>query len=387
MSSHEMRSEVAIVGAGVIGLSIAYHLALQGFSRIAVYEKDAVGGGASGIAPGGVRRQWSTPVSCAMSEESLRFYQRINETLEPETEPVFRQCGYLFLAHSQAALEELSANVAMQNRLGIPSTIVRPEELAQILPALRTETVVGASYCPEDGYFDDPWGVIFAFARAARRLGVTVEMARVTELHPAREGWELRFAGGGKALAGQVVVAAGTESAALVHTLGVALPIQPEPRYLFYSNPIRERICDPLVISGERQFAVKQLADAQFLTSYLGAGREGQEQTPEAWKAHIAEAAEELLPALLELSLTHLVKGYYDMTPDHQPIVGPVPGAEGVWVAAGMSGHGFMMAPAVGRAVAELLRGAEPAWYFQGLGVERFLQATAGPGLAESRVI
>jgi sarcosine oxidase subunit beta len=84
------------------------------------------------------------------------------------------------------------------------------------------------------------------------------------------------------------------------------------------------------------------------------------------------------MPALLEVSLTHLVKGYYDMTPDHQPIVGPAPEAEGVWVAAGLSGHGFMMAPAVGRAVADLVRGQEPAWYFRHLGIERFSAQRVG---------
>ena len=380
----EMRPQVAVVGAGVIGLSIAYHLALQGFSRIVVYEKDAVGSGASGIAPGGVRRQWSTPANCAMSEESLRFYRRISETLEPETTPVFRECGYLFLAHSEAALEDLEANVEVQNRFRVPSRIVQPDELAEILPALRTDTVVGASYCPEDGYFDDPWGVVFAFAQAARRLGVTIKAAEVIELRPSGDGWELHLVDESVALSERVIVAAGTDSAALVRTLGIELPIEAEPRYLFYSNPVHERICDPLVVSNEWQFAVKQMVDRQFLTSYLGAGRGEREQMPEAWKARIAEAAEGILPALLDVSLTHLVKGYYDMTPDHHPIVGPILGAEGVWVAAGMSGHGFMMAPAVGRAMADLVRGAEPAWYFQGLGVERF---SAEGLLTESQVI
>jgi sarcosine oxidase subunit beta len=376
--------QVAVVGAGVIGLSIAYHLALQGSSGITVYEKDAVGSGASGIAPGGVRRQWSTPVNCAMSEESLAFYRQINDTLEPQTELIFRECGYLFLAHSETALAELKAHIEVQHGFGIPSRIVRPDGLVDILPALRLDTVVGASYCPEDGYFDDPWGVIFAFARAARRRGVTIEKAKVLSLRRSGDGWELRLADGGTALAEQVIVTAGSDSVELVASVGVDLPIRAEPRYLFYSDPVLERICDPLVVSREREFAVKQMSDGAFLTSYLGAGREVREQMPEAWKACIAEAAEEILPALLDVSLTHLVKGYYDMTPDHQPIIGAVPGAEGVWVAAGLSGHGFMMAPAVGRAVADLLRGNQPAWYFQGLGVERFSELHL---LTESQVI
>src|SRR5260370_33181814 len=100
----EMRSaQIAIVGAGITGLSVAYHLGLAGFSDVCVYERGSIGSGASGIAPGGVRRQWSTTVACEMSDESFRFYRKINEMLEPEADPVFRECGYLFLAHSHQA--------------------------------------------------------------------------------------------------------------------------------------------------------------------------------------------------------------------------------------------------------------------------------------------
>jgi sarcosine oxidase subunit beta len=319
-----------------------------------------------------------------MSDDSLQFYRRIDALLEPQTDLVFRDCGYLFLAHSEAARQDLQRSVALQHRFSIPSSMVSPEELGDILPALRTDGVVAASYCAEDGYFDDPWDVMMAFARAARRLGAHIEQAEVTTVRPDGDGWRLQCVDGRDILAEGVILAAGSDSVPLARTLGIELPIRSEPRYLFFSNPVAERICDPLVVSNERQFAVKQLSDGQFLTSYLGAGRGGAEETPEAWKAQIAGAAAELLPPLLDLSLTHLVKGYYDMTPDHHPIVGPVPGADGVWVAAGLSGHGFMMAPAIGRVVADLVGGDEPAWYARELGLERF---TSHDLISESRVI
>jgi sarcosine oxidase subunit beta len=380
-------SQIAVIGAGVIGLSTAYHLASHGFSSITVYEREGIGSGASGIAPGGVRRQWATAVNCAMSGESLQFYRRIDEILEPDTQLVFRECGYLFLAHSEAALEHLRANVALQSEFRIPSRILAPHEIGKIVPALKTETVTGASYCPEDGYFDDPWGVIFAFARAAQRRGVRIENSIVLGLHHERNAWQLQLEDG-TAAAEQVVIAAGGDSVQLLKPLGLELPIRAEPRYLFYSNVFSERICDPLVISNEREFAVKQMSNGQFLTSYLGAGRHGREQTPEAWKARISEVAEELIPALLDVSLTHMVKGYYDMTPDSQPIVGPIPDRNNLWVAAGLSGHGFMMAPAVGRAIADLIRGVDPAWYFRGLGLARFSgEAQSGRLTAERQVI
>jgi sarcosine oxidase subunit beta len=365
------RSEVAVVGAGIIGLSIAYHLARDGLS-VTVFEREGIGSGQSSVAPGGLRRQWATPVSCAMSDESFGFYRHIDELLAPGTHITFRECGYIFLAHTDPLLQQLRRNAETQNAFGIPSAILRPEELREIVPALRTDTVLGASYCPTDGYFDDPWLVIFTFAQAARRLGATIEHREVVRLELEGSGWTLSLANGKSAHADQVVLAAGTRSVPLASGIGVELPIRDEPRYLFYSNVVEERICDPLVVSDERGFAVKQMANGQVLTSHLPAGRAEREPTPETWKARIGEAAEELLPALLDVSLTHMVKGHYDMTPDHQPIVGALPGNAGVWLAAGMSGHGFMMAPAVGSAVADLVHGREPAWYFRGLGLERF---------------
>jgi sarcosine oxidase subunit beta len=381
----ELRSShIAIVGAGITGLSVAYHLGLAGFLDVCVYERLSMGSGASGIAPGGVRRQWSTAVACALSDDAFQFYRTINEELEPDTDPVFRACGYLFLAHSEEARRALESDVALQHRFGIPSQIVEGEEIVRIVPALRVDGVLAASYCAEDGYFDDPWAVLAAFARAARRLGVRIEQAEVVGLHADGAGWQLTLSDGQSVRAEGVVIAAGANSTTLLRPLGVDLPIGAEPRYLFYSYPVEERICDPLVVSAERRFAVKQLADGQVLASYLAAGRDGAPMAPEAWKAHIAETAMDLLPALLDVQLTHLVKGSYDMTPDHQPIVGAPPGLDGIWIAAGLSGHGFMMAPAIGKVVAGLIAGADVAWYVRELRPGRFDSRRL---LAESRVI
>jgi sarcosine oxidase subunit beta len=278
----------------------------------------------------------------------------------------------------------LESDVALQNRFSIPSRIVQGEEIARIVPSLRVENVLAASYCAEDGYFDDPWAVLAAFARAARRFGARIESAEVLGLQADGSGWRLNLLDGRSVTVEGVVITAGADSRTLLGQIGVDLPISAEPRYLFYSYPVRERICDPLVISTERQFAVKQLADGQFLVSYLAAGRDGAQETPEAWKAHIAETAIDLLPALLDVQLIHLVKGVYDMTPDRQPVVGTPLGLNGVWVAAGLSGHGFMMAPAVGKAVASLIAGEDVPWYVSELRADRFDSRSL---VAESRVI
>ena len=322
--------DVAVVGAGVVGLALARELQRRG-ARVAVFERSGIGAGASGVQPGGVRQQWGTPVACRLARESAAFYAQADERLEPAVELGFRRCGYLFTAHSAETLERLAANMAVQNAAGVPSRLVSAAEAAELVPGLRAEPLAGAAWCAEDGYFDRPQSVVEAFGRGLDiRIGA-VESTRELD-------------------ADAVVVAAGVDTPALVP----GLPIEREERYLFYSEPIRERLLEPLVVSAELCFAAKQLADGRVLASDLGA--RGDESQRERWRANVRAGVAELLPALEYVSLPTLVRGEYDVTPDHQPLLGRVDGR--VHVAAGFSGHGFMIAPAVARILAdELLDG------------------------------
>jgi sarcosine oxidase subunit beta len=155
------------------------------------------------------------------------------------------------------------------------------------------------------------------------------------------------------------VIAAGCDTAALVSTLGVDLPIEREARHLFYSEPIPDRILEPLVVAPERHFAAKQLADGRILASDLNAA--GEPAAGRArWLGHVREVASSLLPQLTYVPFSILVTGYYDVTPDHQPVLGSVDGLPGLYLAAGFSGHGFMLAPAVGRRIADAVLGGAP---------------------------
>jgi len=319
--------DVAVVGAGVIGLAIARELTRRG-ARVAVFERIGIGAGASGVQPGGVRQQWGTRIACRLARESAAFYVETDEHLESPVPLGFRRCGYLFLAHSEDTLARLAANVSLQNLEGVPSRIVSPDEAAELVPGLAVETILGAAWCAEDGYFDRPQGVVEAFAR-----GVDVRMREVRSID------ELE--------AETVVVAAGADTSALIP----GLPIEREERYLFYSEPVQERLLEPLVVSAERRFAAKQLGDGRVLASDLGA--RGDDKQRERWRATIRGAIEELLPRLAYVSFGVLVRGEYDVTPDHQPLLGQVD--DGVYVAAGFSGHGFMIAPAVARIFADAI--------------------------------
>jgi sarcosine oxidase, subunit beta len=337
------RQDVVVVGAGIVGLSIAFHLAERG-ATVKVVDRAGIGAGASGMQPGGVRQQWGTRVNCVLAQESLRFYADAVERLRMRVDPGFRNCGYLFLAHSEHALERLHENVVLQNSLGVRSLIVSPAEAAELVPGLEVSTVVGGAWNDEDGYFDRPQSLVEAFGELANIE--IVDIADVEELSAAA-----------------VVVAAGADTARLLPEL----PISSERRDLFFSDPIHERLLEPLIVSPERAFAAKQLADGRMLASDLNAGE----------RASVRRAFEELLPRLVFVTLPTLVEGVYDVTPDHQPILGQV--RDGVWAAAGFNGRGFMVAPAVGRIMAEAVLGQARDPLLDVLHAKRFAEGRLVP--------
>ncbi|HZP73499.1 MAG TPA: FAD-dependent oxidoreductase [Gaiellaceae bacterium] len=339
-----------VVGAGITGLAVARELQARGHEAV-VLERTGIGAGASGVQPGGVRQQWGTAVACRLAAESVAFWREAAERLGSRVPLDLRRGGYLFVAQSRPTLERLAANVGVQNAEGIPSRMVAAHEAAELVPGLRADTIVGGAWCGEDGYFDRPQAVVEAFAN-----GLDVRCVDVSDLDRERER------------ADAVVVAAGTETRALLAPLGIDVPLAAEDRYLFYSDPIADRLLEPLVVAPELAFAAKQLADGRVLASDLSA-RGDADAGQKHWRATIRNGIKQLVPRLEHVSFSLLVRGVYDVSPDHQPILGPV--APGLHVACGFSGHGFMIAPAVARIVTDAVEGTcDPV--LNVLGLDRF---------------
>jgi glycine/D-amino acid oxidase-like deaminating enzyme len=376
--------DVAVIGGGIVGLSIALALADERAGKIVVFERSGINAGASGVQPGGVRQQWSTPLNVKLARESLSLYGELPLRLDtaapnsPSTSEAlrFRACGYVFVAGSLESFDDLCRSVAVQNELGVPSEVLSPRELAQIVPGLDVAQVIGGSACAADGYFDQPQAVVEAVALAATTAGAQLRLANVNRLEPTNGSWLLRLADGSTARAGTVVVAAHIDSVDLLRSLDVDFPLTAEDRYLFLSEPIRERLIEPLVVAVDWHFATKHLASGRVLASYLTAAGDPDDEANH-WREEMRRTIHRLVPILSYVDFPVLIRGVYDMTPDAQPIVGRVPGYSGLWIAAGFNGRGFMLAPAIGRRLAHAMLTGRSDDVIEDLSAERFYGALA----------
>jgi sarcosine oxidase, subunit beta len=370
-------ADVAIIGGGVIGCSIAYHLAQSGVTNGVVFERKHVASGATGVCPGGIRQQFEREAECKLARRSMHFFEQVNEILEPESPFFLERSGYLFLAQSDAVLSGFRRNVALQNRLGIPSRVVTPSEIAEIVPALVCDGIRGGSFCGEDGFLEDCDGFTHNLLRRAREKGFTLALSEVIDLAQDGRAWRLDTSIGSW-LVERVVVAAGTESPSLASCAGVRLPITVERRRLAYTEPRGESLMHPLVVALERSFAGKQLRNGVFYIGWL-------DETPESDDLSFIEqaltAGATLLPLMAEMQVRRVITGYYDSTPDHRPILGAIGGLDGLYLATGFSGHGFMLAPVVGEIMAQLIAGSKIDPLLQDFSIGRFAASPVFEGL------
>jgi sarcosine oxidase subunit beta len=369
------RADCVIVGGGIIGVSIAYFLTRFDCPNIILLEKDHLASKATGVCPGGIRQQWSTEAACLYARESVRFFENLAEELEPEFPLPFLQTGYLFLAHRQSTLDSFRTNVALQNRLEIPSEILTTEEAVKLVPGLSQEGVLGAAFCASDGFLEDSDGLTQVLAARAKDKGARVRLEPATAIEVERDRVVGVRTPSDRIETHIVVNAAGCDSPELANPLGLELPVKVERRRLVYMDRIRERVIEPLVAALDVGWAGKQLVDGVIYMGYL---RETAENLDDwAYTERVVEKAVEVMPSLADRNVKRLVDGPYDTTPDGHPFLGGVQGLDGYFQAAGFSGHGFMLSPAVGRVMAELILGLEPSLPAEPFSFDRFHKKSA----------
>ncbi len=324
-------ARIVVAGAGAAGASVAYHLAQLGADDVVLCDRGAIAGGATAKAMGGVRQQFSTAAEVKLAQASIRFFEELGS-------PFFDQVGYLFLATTDGGLAALQERAELQRSLGVPV------ERVEAPPGVRSDDVVGAYACWQDGVADPP-----AVARelVRRAAGCGVEVRERTDVAALE--------------ADTVVVACGPWSAEVAARLGVELPIRPLCRQLLETSRVEGLRADlPMTIEAETGFHFRRRGDRLVLAMVDPEPRWGFEETVDEslFDDRLARLIHRFPPAA-EARIERGWAGLYDMTPDAHPILGRV--ADGVYAACGFSGHGFMTSPAVGRAVAEEVLGLEPS--------------------------
>jgi glycine/D-amino acid oxidase-like deaminating enzyme len=340
-------ARIVIAGAGAIGASVAYHLALQGARDVVLTDRGEIASGATGKAMGGVRQQFSTEAEVRLARESIGFFAELGA-------PLFEQVGYLFLATTEDGLSALQERAEVQRGLGVPVEAVEPARVE----GLRVDDVLGAVACWEDGVAD-PSGVTREFVGRARGLGVDV-----------REGVDAR-----ELERDVLVIATGAYSP----ELWPELPIRPLCRQLVEVGPVETMPDDlPMVLEAETGFHFRRVDDSLRLAMSEPAPRwtdreEVDEALVEDWRERIGHR----YPAAAGVPVARAWAGLYDMTPDAHPIIGWV--GDGVYAACGFSGHGFMQSPAVGKTVAEELLDGRSSFDLTPYRLERFAEGSVSP--------
>ncbi|HEY8226995.1 MAG TPA: FAD-binding oxidoreductase [Pyrinomonadaceae bacterium] len=382
-------ADVVIIGSGIVGSSVAYHLADAGCTNVLVIEREAhQGKGSTGKSMGGVRAQFTTPVNIQMSRYSIDFFSTFDERMDHPAD--YRPHGYLFCATSERHLEYLKANRKRQIAHGVTNVeLVTRDHIVDILPQLRADDILGGTFCPTDG-FVDPHSVMMGFMLKARekgtRLWLDTEVTGIEVSSGRIQGVETTK---GYVATPVVVNAAGAWAARVARMADADLPVEPLRRQLVPTEPfdgLPKRF--PMVIDMSTGFHFRREGKGILLAW------NDPDETPgfktefdESFIEKILTKAASRVPCLAEAGVNprRAWAGLYEMTPDHHAIIGPAPNVKGLFFVNGFSGHGVMHSPASGRITADLiLKGYSEIVDANQLGVERF---KSGKLLEETAVL
>ena len=371
MSAPVERAEVVVIGGGATGTSIAFHLAEAGVN-VCLLERDSLSSGSTSRAAGGIRTQFSDPLNVAIGLRSVEAFERFDD--RPGGEIDFRQVGYLFLLDRPEDVEAFEQSVAVQNELGVPSRIVEPSEAAELSPLAGLDGVLAATFCPLDGHAS-PEAVAQGYAAGAREHGAIVLTGRGATAIEVEDG----TVRGVVTEAGTIetetaIIAAGVWSPELAHTAGFELPVEPVFREVVTTAPVAN-LPDPIPLTVD--FTTGFYFHREGPGLLIGMADRNQQPgfdapTDPDWLEHVTEVAARRAPAFLDMGIAHGWKGYYEVSPDHNGLVGEAAEVARLLYATGFSGHGFMQAPAIGEIVRDLYLGREPFVDVTPLSAERY---------------
>lgn len=351
-------ADAVIIGGGCMGTSTAYHLALLGCTDIVLLEGDALGSGSTGKSAGAFRVQHNDHLNTSLVHRSLPEFENFEAMTGSDIQ--FKKVGFLFLYDNDDDMNAFATAAEIPRQLGYSIDFLSPSQVLEIVPQLHVDDLVGASFCPQSGYMT-PDAVVQGYAQAARALGATVRAGqqvisidtdgdRVVGVTTTKE----------TIATDTVVITAGVGSAQLAQMVGLDLPVVGEARTIFFSD-------QNAGIANDAPVTIDFGSGFYFHREGAGMIFAGRESDPE----ELSGPSMHRLPCIADIPIRSSWWGYYDVSPDHNALIGAASSTAGVYYATGFSGHGFMQSPAVGEHLAELITGKEPTLDLAELSADR----------------
>lgn len=374
MDALPAQAEVVVIGGGIVGAAIAFHLAEAGLADVLVLERGELGGESSGKPIGGVRGQFSDPLNIQLAARSLAAYDDFVQ--RPGADIRLDKVGYVFLLRTADHVARFETSSAIQNEHGIPTRLISPEEALALCPVIDPDAFVAAAFSPSDGHAH-PVVAAEAYVEAARQRGARA-VTRCTATDIEVRGGEIAavHTTQGTVRTSTVVCAAGAWSREVGDMAGIELDVRPLRRQIAFSAPLDGLPPHlPFTIDYDSTFYFHGAGEGVLL------GMSDPEQAPgfardytEDWLPTLRRSAARCAPSLADVPVTHGWAGLYEMTPDANALIGESPDVGRLLYATGFSGHGFCQAPAAGEVIRDLVLGEQPFVDVSPLRAERFAE-------------
>jgi sarcosine oxidase subunit beta len=364
------KADVVIIGGGVTGCGTAYNLAKKGVTDVVLLERNFLCYGATGRCGGGIRQQFTTEANIKLAMESVRLFEGLSQELGIDIE--YDQGGYLIITYEDE-VDQFKKNVKLQNKMGLKSKFITPEEAREIVPLLNIEPIAGATFCQTDGHAN-PFKVVQGYARKAEEMGVEInKFTEVIGIETEDDQITAVETNKGTIKTDTVVNAAGAYSRNIAAMLGIDIPNKPYRHEILVTESV-EHVLDPMIISFKTGIYFSQQKCGAII------GGIGDPDEPSSYNIsggllflkRMARTMMELVPAFGHLNVLRQWAGLYDVTPDAQPILGWTDGVEGLCQANGYSGHGFMIAPKATELISELIVDGKTSMPIDDLNLRRF---------------
>ncbi|GAB2662130.1 FAD-binding oxidoreductase [Gordonia jinhuaensis] len=373
-------ASVVVIGGGVIGTSIACHLAASGLDGVVLVDKGDLAGGSTCRAAGGVRASFSQSANIEIGLRGLEVYSRFAALYGQQID--FHRDGYLYLLTDQTQMDSFEAAVALQNSYGMASEMVGPARALELSPLISTEGLLGACWSPGDAKAT-PESVVAGYARTARRHGAVIRThTEVLDIESSGGTITGVITDRGTIATGRVVCAAGAWSGRIGQMVGVDIPVTPVRRQIAFTAP-RDGLpthSPSLTIDFASSFYFHPeggglligWSDPDQLPGF------GVRFEPDDWFAGVSRVAAQRAPEILSCGVRTGWAGLYEVTPDHNQIIDRSTEVPGLFVATGYSGHGFLMGPATGEIVCDLVNEVTPGYDITGFRLDRFAREPRG---------